>query len=70
MGVAQKLLQTMMDIAKEKYGLTRFFLSCHNTNSRGLVFYHKLGFVPYDVRITTLDDDRKMITIQMMLNLV
>ena len=27
-----------MDIAKEKYEMERFYLSCHNTNSRGLVF--------------------------------
>ncbi|ETT66146.1 GNAT family N-acetyltransferase [Paenibacillus sp. FSL H8-0457] len=70
LGAAQKLLRTMMDIAKEKYEMERFYLSCHNTNSRGLVFYHKLGFEPFDVRITALDDDRKMITIQMRLDLV
>lgn len=68
-GAAQKLIQTMVDIARDKYERKQIHLSCHNTNSRGLAFYHKLGFEPFDVRITTIDD-RKMITIQMRLNLV
>lgn len=69
-GAAQKLLQTMISISRDKYGRKQIHLSCHNTNSRGLAFYHKLGFVPFDVRITTIDDHRKMITIQMRLDLV
>ncbi|MGG3279344.1 GNAT family N-acetyltransferase [Paenibacillus solani] len=69
-GAAQKLMQTMIAIARDKYRMKQIHLSCHNTNSRGLVFYHKLGFEPFDVRITTIDGHRKMITIQMRLNLV
>jgi len=69
-GAAQKLLQTMIAIARDKYGMKQIHLSCHNTNSRGLAFYHRLGFVPFDMRITTMDDHQKTITIQMRLNLV
>lgn len=64
-GAAQALLQAMMVQARTIYGLRQLHLSCHNTNSRGLAFYYRLGFVPYDVSIRSLDDGRRMITIQM-----
>ncbi|MEK6991426.1 MULTISPECIES: GNAT family N-acetyltransferase [Paenibacillus] len=64
-GASKELLQTMMRLAKTKYGVNSLHLSCHNTNTRGLVFYHKQGFKPYEVNITTLNGDAAMITIQM-----
>jgi ribosomal protein S18 acetylase RimI-like enzyme len=64
-GVGEILLNTMIFKAKGKYGINKLMLSCHNTNSRGLAFYHKHGFKPFDLRITLLEDNRKLITVQM-----
>ncbi|WP_422657564.1 GNAT family N-acetyltransferase [Paenibacillus sp. EC2-1] len=64
-GVAEVLLNTMMFNAKQKYEMKKLLLSCHNTNSRGLAFYDKHRFRPFDLRITKLEDDRRLITIQM-----
>lgn len=64
-GAAEALIRAMLRLAKENHGAKRLLLSCHNTNSRGLAFYHKHGFRPFDIRISTLDDGRRMITIQM-----
>lgn len=64
-GAAKVLLYVMKNKAKENYGITKLLLSCHNTNSRGLTFYYKYGFKPSDITITKLEDDKKMITIQM-----
>ncbi|OPA75395.1 GNAT family N-acetyltransferase [Paenibacillus selenitireducens] len=64
-GTAEVLLNVMINKAKEKYGIKKLLLSCHNTNSRGLAFYYKNGFKPCDIRITKLEDDKKKIAIQM-----
>lgn len=68
-GTAGILLNVMITKAKEKYGMKKLLLSCHNTNSRGLAFYYKYGFKPYDIRITEVDDGNKVITIQMELEI-
>lgn len=49
-GASQYLIQVMMDKAKNLLKLEQLKLVCHNTNSRGLAFYSKLGFKPYDVK--------------------
>lgn len=64
-GAAEVLLNTMICKAKENYGMKKLFLSCHNTNSRGLAFYYKHRFRPFDLRITKVEDDRRLTTIQM-----
>ncbi len=58
----------MMQKEKENYGVRELFLSCHHTNSRGLAFYHKHSFRPFDLKISQLDG-RKIITVQMKRNL-
>ncbi|WP_239614597.1 GNAT family N-acetyltransferase [Cohnella mopanensis] len=49
-GLAGFLIQTMIHRAAEELQVKSVHLVCHNTNSRALLFYHKLGFVPYDIR--------------------
>lgn len=44
-------------------------LACHNTNSRGLAFYSKYGFKPFDIKIINLGSER-FITIHMIKKLI
>ncbi|SDW24435.1 GNAT family N-acetyltransferase [Paenibacillus sp. CF384] len=68
-GAAAYLLQTMKDKAKTEYGALQLVLSCASTNSRGLAFYHKLGFKPIGMRINNIEDQQRVITFQMMVEL-
>ncbi|MGF9697887.1 GNAT family N-acetyltransferase [Paenibacillus sp. MABNR03] len=68
-GASKYLLETMVMKAKSIYRVSSLLLSCHNTNSSGLAFYHKHGFKPIDMRITKLDDQKRIITIQMELEI-
>ncbi|WP_044479370.1 GNAT family N-acetyltransferase [Paenibacillus antibioticophila] len=63
-GASQYLIQVMMDKAKNLLKLEQLKLVCHNTNSRGLAFYSKLGFKPYDVK-NVFNGQTKLITILM-----
>lgn len=63
-GAAEFLVQMMIQEAENKFGIHTIQLSCHNTNSRGLAFYYKNGFKPFDMKIKMLEG-RKVITIQM-----
>lgn len=49
-GAAEALIRAMMELAKTELGLPKLQLACHNTNTRGLLFYHKLGFVPFGLK--------------------
>ncbi|ULL16127.1 GNAT family N-acetyltransferase [Paenibacillus sp. H1-7] len=64
-GAAEYLLNTMMRKASQLHGMHKLTLYCHNTNSRGLAFYHKHGFKPVDIRITATDAGKSIISIQM-----
>lgn len=64
-GAADVLINTMIYKVKENYGIKKLLLSCHHTNSRGLAFYNKHQFKPYDMKVIRLEDGDKMITIQM-----
>ncbi|QMV44704.1 GNAT family N-acetyltransferase [Cohnella cholangitidis] len=48
-GAASFLIQTMINRAAEEHQAKNVHLVCHNANSRALLFYHKLGFVPYEI---------------------
>jgi len=63
-GAAEVLINTMIDKAKHKLGIKNLVLSCHNTNSRGLVFYDRLGFKPIGITVSIINE-RKFVTIQM-----
>lgn len=52
-GAAEYLIQTMMTTAKDELKLRELHLVCHNVNTRGLLFYSRLGFKPYDISIRT-----------------
>ncbi|MDR6555265.1 GNAT family N-acetyltransferase [Paenibacillus qinlingensis] len=48
-GAAESLIRTMMAQAKDELQVKELHLVCHNVNTRGLLFYAKLGFKPYQV---------------------
>lgn len=68
-GAAAALIEAMKRLAKTELGVRRLQLSCHQSNARGLVFYHKCGFKPYDMRIAAYGARGKIITIQMAISL-
>ena len=46
LGIGKYLIQTMEQIAIEKYSVSEFHLSCFNTNTKGILLYSKLGYIP------------------------
>lgn len=48
-GVSQYLIGIMETIAKQKLKVKKLKLVCHNTNTRGILFYKKHGFKPFDI---------------------
>jgi RimJ/RimL family protein N-acetyltransferase len=48
-GAAEYLIRAMMDNAKNELKVPALHLVCHNTNVRGLLFYTKMKFKPYDL---------------------
>ncbi|WP_454190947.1 GNAT family N-acetyltransferase [Paenibacillus sp. Marseille-Q7038] len=68
-GASAYLLNVMLEKAKHDLGVRTIRLACHHTNSRGLAFYSKYGFKPYDMKITNIDDKR-IISIHMSKELI
>lgn len=68
-GASQYLINVMLDKAKNNLKAERLKLACHNTNTRGLAFYSKQGFKPFDLKISTMEDKR-VITIHMSKELI
>lgn len=48
-GVGKYLIQTMENIAINKYNVKEIHISCFNQNLAGLLLYSKLGYQPYDI---------------------
>lgn len=46
-GAAAFLIETMEQIAREQLNVATIKIACHNTNTRGLLLYAKLGYAPY-----------------------
>lgn len=49
LGIGKYLIQTMEQIAIEKYNVSELHLSCFNTNTKGILLYSKLGYTPYGI---------------------
>lgn len=64
-GVAEQLLRTMMDRARDEYGIGTLKLYCHNTNTRALLFYVKHGFVPCGTNVIENYEGNKIVAIEM-----
>lgn len=49
-GTGKYLIETMKQIAKEELNLKHINLVCHNTNTKALRFYYRLGFIPFGLK--------------------
>lgn len=49
LGIGKYLIQTMEQIAIEKYNVSELHLSCFNTNTKGILLYSKLDYIPYGI---------------------
>ncbi|MFD2328174.1 GNAT family N-acetyltransferase [Cohnella sp. GCM10020058] len=63
-GASQYLLNVMLEKAKVNLGASQLNLACHSTNARGLAFYSKFGFKPFDMKSNSIGAN-KFITIHM-----
>lgn len=52
-GIGEFLIRTMESIGMEKYNVSEFHISCFNTNTKGILLYSKLGYVPYEIEKCT-----------------
>ncbi|SDZ10116.1 Acetyltransferase (GNAT) family protein [Evansella caseinilytica] len=64
-GVGRYLIETMKAYAKSELSVKRFRLVCHNINTKALLFYTKLDFKPFDVKVMTDNEGNEMIGIKM-----
>lgn len=48
-GIGKCLIETMESIALKKYNVREIHISCFNTNTKGILLYSKLGYIPYEV---------------------
>ena len=64
-GVAAYLIQTMINRAAQEHNVTTVNIVCHNTNTRALFFYYRLGFIPYDLKAVEDPNHNKIAGIKM-----
>ncbi|WP_376769506.1 GNAT family N-acetyltransferase [Paenibacillus plantarum] len=67
-GAAETLIRTMIAKAKDELEVQELHLVCHNVNTRGLLFYTKLGFKPYLVEKKTNHTGQTIAGIRMKLS--
>ncbi|ETT62629.1 acetyltransferase [Paenibacillus sp. FSL R7-277] len=53
-GAAEFLVKDIIRVIEKELSIKELHLVCHNINTRGLMFYSRLGFTPYEIekRIT------------------
>ncbi|MEK3717651.1 GNAT family N-acetyltransferase [Paenibacillus sp. FSL R7-0333] len=53
-GAAEFLVKDIIRVVEKELSIKELHLVCHNINTRGLMFYSRLGFTPYEIekRIT------------------
>ena len=65
LGIGKYLIQTMEQIAVEKYSVSELHLSCFNTNTKGLLLYSKLGYIPYGTEEWLTPQSESLVLIKM-----
>ena len=61
-GVGRFIVKTMEQLAVELYNTKNLHISCFNENTDGIILYHRMGYIPYEIeerenknsKITTL----------------
>jgi len=69
MGVGSYLIRTMKEIAKQELQVNHFRLVCHNINTDALLFYAKLGFLPFGLKIMNDPKGKEIVGIKMEMKL-
>ncbi len=69
-GAGRFLIEVMKKRAREELNVNTMKLICHNTNTRALLFYAKLGFIPFEVRKQVDYDNHEIAQICMKTDLV
>jgi RimJ/RimL family protein N-acetyltransferase len=64
-GAGRYLIEVMIDRARKELEVKELQLVCHNTNTRALVLYYKLGFKPFDIKIVDDYDNNEIAGIKM-----
>ena len=68
-GIGAFLIETMGTIAREKYGAEELRLVCHNTNTKAMLLYGRMGFKPFDMQQTTDYNGDTVVGIRMFVRL-
>jgi ribosomal protein S18 acetylase RimI-like enzyme len=66
-GIGKYLIESMVQIAFTRHTAREVHLSCFNANTTGLLFYRKLGFVPFDIEERADRQGRQVALIHMKL---
>lgn len=64
-GIGKYLIETMTSIALKKYNVREIHISCFNMNTKGILLYSKLGYIPYEVEERLDKEERKVALIKM-----
>lgn len=64
-GIGKFLIKTLESIGTDKYKVSEFRLSCFNTNTKGILLYSKLGYMPYEIEQWTDKQDEVIALIEM-----
>lgn len=68
-GIGVFLIETMKNRALMEHKAKELKLICHNTNTRALLFYYKLGFRPFDMKVMEDYKNNTIAGIKMSINL-
>lgn len=64
-GIGKYLIETMESIALEKYNIREMHISCFNMNTKGILLYSKLGYLPYEIEERLDQEESKVALIKM-----
>lgn len=64
-GIGKYLIETMESIALEKYNVREINISCFNMNTKGILLYSKLGYLPYEIEERLDKEKHKIALIKM-----
>lgn len=64
-GIGKYLVEVMESIALEKYNIREIHISCFNTNTKGILLYSKLGYIPYEIEKRVNKSGQKVALIKM-----
>lgn len=64
-GIGKYLIETMESIALKKYNVREIHISCFNMNTKGILLYSKLGYIPYEIEERLNKEESKVALIKM-----